>query len=389
VLACLFKWQNKEFIQNWTEPSLQTKSNVNEVNGSFVQAVYDPSNFTLSMDEHVDHNGTEEDAFPITTTNTSSDEYNNSDNRKLDFAIIGFGKCGTSFLMKNVLNIPQINFGNEPGKLPHESKFMRDRDVEGIYRMFESSENTTVLPGQRVLNGLKEPNILVKNGSLQFFKKHFKATKLIVTLRHPVWRFQSAYNFFILRRFDFGNESGEGPPLPHDFIGDCGYYCNENCVAQNQKAMCTSEFNIHHFLSRLKWTSMNTIEETSLLGHEEMENKRLSNDMFLMDLEQMSDKDQVRRQGFERDLEAFMGLKHDAITIGNHSRQKRDTDLFDICDSAYQDLRQELVIIGANASKWISAYFVQSPHVTVANRDHFIEVIKKWGQDPCEGMNHM
>ena len=327
VLLFLFKsQQNKGVIQNWTEPSLRSNSNWNNLKD-------DSANVTVLLEEN---RTSANDTYSVEV----NDDHYNPDERQLDFAIIGFGKCGTSFLMKNVLNIPQINFGNKEGNLPHESKFIRNRDVEGIYRMFETSKVMAVSPGQKILNGMKEPNILVKEGSLQFFKKNFKGTKLIVTMRHPVWRFQSAYNFFILRRFDFASANGEGPPSPNDFIGDCGYYCNEQCVAQKQKAICTNQFNIHHFLSRLRWTSMDTVEENSLLGHEEMQRKRLPNEMFLMDLEQMSDKDEIRKEKFERNLEEFLGLESNAIAIGNHTRPKRDTDLFNICDAHFKELRQ-------------------------------------------------
>jgi hypothetical protein len=83
-----------------------------------------------------------------------------------------------------------------------------------------------------------------------------------------------------------------------------------------------------------------------------------------------------------------MNFKHQMKPLGHENLnhfvgKKAYKETIDICDDKYLDLRRELTQKGRETQMWIRNKFLQSPDVTVANRNHFLELLDKWEQDPC------
>lgn len=104
-----------------------------------------------------------------------------------DFAIAGFAKCGTSSVMKWLMNHPEVRMqGNEM------EWFLDDPN-----RAIKTQYDVLVKEGKGV-TGYKSPHHIQRLPYVDFFRNVIPKTKLILTLRHPVTWFQSFYSYRIL-----------------------------------------------------------------------------------------------------------------------------------------------------------------------------------------------
>ena len=91
---------------------------------------------------------------------------------------------------------------------------------------------------------------------------------------------------------------------------------------------------------------------------------------------------------FERRLEDFLGLEANSFTTDETEEEKakyqQSHKFIHICDEEHREVREYLVDIGLKGSTWIKDYLLKSDRVEVANKDHFLELIEKWGDDPCK-----
>lgn len=95
----------------------------------------------------------------------------------LDFAIIGFPKCGTSTLMFHLLSHPEVKiFKDERCELAWNRQAILIRD---LYLKFS--------PGSSFVRGIKCPGDLENTKlSLPNYQKFFPKTSYIIGIRHPV-----------------------------------------------------------------------------------------------------------------------------------------------------------------------------------------------------------
>lgn len=307
----------------------------------------------------------------------STENRNGRNEELIDFAVIGFSKCGTTYLLQNVLNTSQIYWGNKEGGLPREVHDLRKGRIKEFNEKYEGHVNKKTSDGDRVFNAFKSPEVLQSETFLSNIEKHIPSTDLIVSIRHPILHFQSLYNFKFLRH---------GPtkaPYPNHLIGECDHDCKSDCKVVMKHRVCTGISKFHEGLSRLNFTAMNSPEELDLLHHHKRSiHGNFTGRLFLVELGQLSDRTS-RRDSFQKDLEDFLGLESDSIQFPERNT-KRDKYLFDICEERFNDVRDELLQIGNNASKWIQEYFIKSPRTVISNRNHFVELIEAWKFDPCE-----
>lgn len=113
------------------------------------------------------------------------------------------------------------------------------------------------------------------------------------------------------------------------------------------------------------------------------------NKIFLAELGQLIPEN-PSSDNIAEDLSKFLGLQKELPSLqefGGHKRSYPDdekrTYFMNICDDEHQELRQILVDIGKEAAEWITEYFILSPDVVVSSKELFVELIKKWGEDPC------
>mmetsp|Transcript_53317 Transcript_53317/g.159657 ORF Transcript_53317/g.159657 Transcript_53317/m.159657 type:complete len:236 (-) Transcript_53317:846-1553(-) len=130
----------------------------------------------------------------------------------IELAVVGFEKCGTSFLMDHMLSIDEVYMG---GKTEHclstnglKNNFI-DRYTEHLGEV--TSE------GFQVKRGLKCPRDLQDKYGISNYEQYFPNIKLVISTRHPVLWFQSFYNY---RLSQVEKNTGEvwHPPVK-DLIG--------------------------------------------------------------------------------------------------------------------------------------------------------------------------
>uniref|UniRef100_A0A7S3Q594 Sulfotransferase domain-containing protein n=1 Tax=Chaetoceros debilis TaxID=122233 RepID=A0A7S3Q594_9STRA len=334
----------------------------------------------------------------------------------IDFVIAGFPKCGTTTMLNRLNENPQVYMGGpdarkrKPVDERHElrqNKGHRFQDFFDRYSMEKINSDTHLIgSGGKVLKqvvGFKSPEVVRSETFLPNVVELFPAIDMIVSVRHPVLHFESNYNFR-LRNAD----PDEGLELvdTKDLIGDCWIDCqhssdNHICTPKhhflNKRThlhdangdACTGTSTFHHALSRLALTPMEEPRELGLLDHHQMSvQSEWSGRLLLMEIGQISDKDAKRHDKFERRFEDFLGLEANSFTTDETEEEKakyqQSHKFIHICDEEHREVRESLVDIGLKGSTWIKDYLLKSDRVEVANKDHFLELIEKWGDDPCK-----
>jgi len=101
----------------------------------------------------------------------------------LDFAIVGFGKCGTSTMMHWLADHPEVqSFREEVWDL------MRHQPGDLVRRLYLD------LPPGPYKRGYKSPSEIVQFHIIKYFRTIFPKTRLIIGLRNPVRWFESLYS---------------------------------------------------------------------------------------------------------------------------------------------------------------------------------------------------
>ncbi len=279
----------------------------------------------------------------------------------------------------HMLNTRETFMGFENSKELQEIHLLRHGLVDDFKALYQNHIGKKTSKGKPIIKGFKSPEILQSEDFMTNMEIHFPETDLIVSMRHPVYHFQSMYNF----KFRSKKFTGERPD-PLTLIGNCGFQCFNNCVPDdgNNRGVCTQKSYFHYGLSRIMLTPMNTTEELDLVDNNDYSrHPNYRGNVFLLELGQLGDANNTRRGSFLNDLERFLGLELNSVDIPD--RNKYNEKYINICDSKYQPIRDLLVEVGTKASKWIKEYLLQSPRVTISNPDHFLQLIEKWQRDPC------
>mmetsp|Transcript_2151 Transcript_2151/g.3900 ORF Transcript_2151/g.3900 Transcript_2151/m.3900 type:complete len:366 (-) Transcript_2151:177-1274(-) len=296
----------------------------------------------------------------------------------LDFAHVGFPKCGTTFMQHHV-------FGNEDFfyQTDREICDLSMNDPEKLLSRFGSGkEKNTTTTGIIKKQFTKCPKDLETEYGLPLYEKYFPDMKFIVNVRHPVRWFESFYNYRLRRGFRM--------PPPAELIGPCvddsPYVCSFNCTLTRTTQVCTDRTRFHHALSRLGKTPMNTRAEKRMLNHQMSIHSLSDAKVFILDVDQMEGEDFTLTNQLRDDIQQFLELEH-ALPPMKHVPSKTtqmQKDRIDICERKYKFIRDILIQNGAEASEWIQTYFLQSPDVYLSSRDKFIYMIDQWKSDPCD-----
>lgn len=275
----------------------------------------------------------------------------------LDFAILGFAKCATSFLMRYLKSHPQVQTWDQ------EVCNIYDQEPAGlVHRLY------TELPEGDYKRGFKCPGHFSRR-PMRYFRRYFSKTVLIVGMRHPVKWFESFYNF---RR-----RKGTDLPSPHKLIGEC----------QPGLDLCTDRAKFHQGLAIFGKTNMTNPTEHHLLR---MADKYkwitpIDNPVFMYETSQLPvyDRNTTRVQTFTADLKDYLGLEGNMPKAKNETSSRGKVKAINICDREWDEVRAVLVENGRQASTWIRHHFIRSDQVFVSNRDHFESLLKQWHVDPC------
>jgi len=284
----------------------------------------------------------------------------------IDFAVVGFPKCGTTFLLRGILgSSPHIYMGPKNARGDYlEMHQMAFGNLSGFLSYFPSHKSPSVK------YGFKEPLSLYWEPSLYHMSTYFPKAKLIVTLRHPIPWFESLYNYRM--RWDERYWS-DFNITPHNRIGECSREMppplskwsacksNQPCVTYKPDFGCTDLSNFHIHLSRLGWTPRSSTRELTLLDNRLVNTFDFSQtQMFLMESNQLdSRQNETRVNALIHDLESFLEsepgslpnaeeVSHDSMTMNHVDKSELNDDhvlkrLISICDDEHRDLRKVLL----------------------------------------------
>jgi hypothetical protein len=299
----------------------------------------------------------------------------------LDFAIMGYGKCGTSTMMFWLKEHPEIQaFGSEKGHFMSRKPGLM---VRQLYEILEPG------PYQR---GYKAPQDVTQKHILDYYRMYWPHTKIILGIRHPIRWFESLYNFRVqnLRR-------ELKMPHPNDLIGPCRAGKFLTCTNKGDFANSMLKLGKQNYPYARPATDL----ETTIVARYSAMNRTfdtttaeyMPNPVFLFELDQLSDSNTTRSELFRNDFTRFMDLKERLPTLPHykpgrkrpeHEQINRDSMKIQICDDEYKPVREELMVLSKSNSLWIREVFLKSHTVYVSSRDHFESILEGWMKDPCD-----
>ena len=225
-----------------------------------------------------------------------------------------------------------------------------------------------------ISQGIKCPIAMWNSKGLSRLHEIKSDLKIIIGVRHPVSWFQSFYNYRVTEMHDKGKVVV--PPSPQTLIWP-----------KIWKGVGTGGSRFDIALMQLGKIELGA-KDLMLLGERGRRVFPSSFKVFLYDIDQLSDKNEERSRVFRKDLQEFLGLKHEIgeipVSNKNHfTRENRHPETINICSPEYNKLRKELVKNGNVSKKWIQSKFVGHQDVTVGGQQHFFDVLDKWSNDPC------
>ena len=251
----------------------------------------------------------------------------------LDFAVIGFPKTGTSFMEHYLFNTEETHIDNQ------ENCFT-DADMDMAAHLITTRGYTlgqTTADGYRVQNAVKCPKDLMGPHSVANYARNFPDIKFVVSTRHPVWWFQSRYNYKLRQTYKHSDGETIWAPPTSELLGACAegtpyHYGNTGprgeVTDERQTSVCTDGAKFHHSLSRLGKTPMDTPEELALLGLHTMSIHPMPGaKIFLMEIGQFDAEDTVHANQLLADMKDFLHLEHELPPLPEHSSKNLQEEL--------------------------------------------------------------
>jgi Sulfotransferase domain len=302
----------------------------------------------------------------------------------LDFAIIGFPRCGTTYLEQWLNSSDSIYVDSFDVNGPSNDK--PNKVIQHLYNVVQEYRGMEKIKAI----GIRNPADLDNEQSLQYYRTFFGSAKLIIMLRHPVLWFQSYYNSrwrkYYYQAHNATKDDQEARrtsrnflPPPQNLLGRCNVYIKE---------VCTDRAQFHHAMSLLGLTPMNTSAELALLNRTTTEHVVMEptpQQVFLLEISQMDVSDSIGAETLRHELETFLQVDHIPAMPPYDSRYDRVEGEIDICGEEYAEVRQGLIQHGQQARQWMVEYLLQSNRVMVSSRQHFLEILETWTKDPCPG----
>ena len=293
----------------------------------------------------------------------------------LDFAVIGFPKTGTTFLLKVLGSHAEIEM---PSK--EFCDINKDDGVAQMKNWLQSVQsNLNASPPLRY--GIKCPVMVRTTHSITNLVKMSDRTRLIVGVRHPVRWFESFYNYRVREHYTLGKKGSI--PDPHELTNGKRHW----------RDVSTFYARYEIYLMQLAKVALDAIELKRMVMEEILWSKELAPNpfkVFIYEDRQLDDTHVARRSRFQLDLQDFLGLKNPLDDFGKVPKKNVAGNLInhpehmDICKPRYDELRKQLLQHGRTTSLWITTKFIESSEVIVSNKDNFVSIVNSWGDDPCQ-----
>lgn len=311
---------------------------------------------------------------------------------KLDFVIAGFPKTGTTSLRYLFQDHPETDMASVERCSIANPMTSNEAAFEKLQQ-----ELAELSPSPNVKRAIKCPNIAIHaHPSIVRLEQHASDAKIVIGVRHPIEMMQSYYNYRITELYNKLKHSNRKknaadaiPPLER-LIG----------VENEWKRVSTDSTRFELFLMQFGKARVEAADLQDMMNRSnKMVNKKFYQmaikpnrfSIFLYTLEQLEDTgDTKRSEAFRSGLQNFLGLKEPLKPVGRENLngfvgKNAHPETVDICLPKYNSMRRFLLKQGARSAEWIEQEFLRSPDVVVANRDHFLESIRSWTVDPCDG----
>lgn len=288
---------------------------------------------------------------------------------QFDFVVAGFPKSGTSTLAK------AFNDHKETGISAYDECFVTSASLSESAVHDKLDEAVARVSG---VKGFKCPNAIFNYRTISRVEKHSPAAKFIVGVRHPIKMVESFYNGLVSEIYEDMLDE-EIPSFDEVISSDMPW-----------KGLSLDASRYELFLMQFAKTALTPKEMGELVGHEGYDVAIRPNHfkVFLYSADQLEDDNKRRSSDFRGELQNYLNLSAPIKAFGhenvNHFVGSNGyAETINICDTNYRDLRKELVVQGKKTAKWLTEKFIESNEVTVANKDHLIQTLKSWGEDPC------
>ena len=313
---------------------------------------------------------------------------NYDNNLHLDFALIGFPKTGTTFLLKQLEDHSQIRMSEGEFCQVHNVTSGAERVLTWLTDITSSSSTNKTSTGDKTKYGIKCPTMVRTMSAIENLMKISDITRLVVGVRHPVKWFESFYNYRVLEMYNnnvtehvFGRMSGRSIPKPRELLDGTKHW----------KDVSTASARFDAYLKQLAKVPLNEDERKAMFD-ERLWPKKISPNpykVFIYTVEQLHDKNETRQVNFQTDLQHHLGLNSPFRDFNKASKANavhnsvRYKEQIDICDPQYARIRKKLAQQGKISSDWIINRFIESDDVVVSDKDYFTSTLRTWGNDPC------
>jgi len=289
-----------------------------------------------------------------------------------DFAVAGFPKTGTTFLLEVLDSHPEIRMPKQEFCKIHA----KDGDKQTKAWLRSSHSNSSSI----VRYGIKCPTMIRATNAIENLAKMSSHTRLVVGVRHPLRWFESFYNYRVQKNYQ--HHLNATIPSPHDLTMPTVHW----------RDVSTFYAKFEIYLMQLAKVNIDMEELTEMLSAGRLWPKRISPNkfkVFIYEAEQLHDKNEARQRQFQLDLQEFLRLETPLIDFNkvaavNSGKSTQYREHMDICDPRYADIRRLLLEQGRRTSQWINQKFIASRDVVVSNQEHFSSILASWGSDPCQ-----
>ena len=292
----------------------------------------------------------------------------------LDFAIVGFPKCGTTTLEANLGYLAPMPIADVCTPV-HQT----------VWYSYHNWPKTYQKDGEdKLFRGTKCP-AFIQGKWLLDYSKYLPRTKLIAGVRHPLLWFQSFWNMQV------GNHLTT-------FAGDDPYKLTEPCPNANgdgcrngcpsRQLLCMHRGKFHVALASLGKTDLSAEERKTLAANDpdggtNVRDHKIKNSIFLYE-QNMLGEDYMWEE-----LAKYIGAEsvpHDK-RVNSHGKN-RSLEV-DFCIDKYDDFRAKMMPIAYEVGTWLQDYFLplakneSRTDVVVPRPETFHKFVEAYKVDPC------
>ena len=331
--------------------------------------ISEKKNTTELLDGHIKQNDN------LTVDN---DERMNITLPKIDFAIYGFPKTGTTTLLNALERHTEVFMP------PSEFCQLHQEGGDKSWANYLLKHSPESIQTTKQKCGIKCPAFVRLPSATENLLQVSDNVRLIIGLRHPVNWFQSFYNYRVWEHFKYNMTNLETIPKPFELMNGRKHW----------RVVTTALARYEEYLMQLDKVALTSKERYNMQnGIHFWPRKIVPNNykVFLYIDEQLKDRNKERRMKLQRDLQHYLGLNSPIEDFGKmkaNSNQDWYKEYIDICDTQYSKIRDELLQQTIETTRWIKNKFIKSDDVYVSGKKIFLSALDSFNEDPCAVTNN-